>query len=75
MLISIGYIELDFTFALPDNVLQNEEFALSRFCTIHVTVIFARRKNIFRYMDDFSKPKFVNPKFLCSTKYAIVLIN
>ena len=37
----IRYIEVDFTFGLPDYVPYIEEFVISRFHSIHVTVILA----------------------------------
>ena len=48
----IGYIEVDFSFALPDFVLYIEEFDISRFAiywavySIHFTITFAGTGNI-----------------------------
>ena len=39
--IVIRYIEVDFTFGLPDYVRYIEEFVISRFYSIHFTVTFA----------------------------------
>jgi len=39
--IVIRYIEVDFTFGLPDYVHYIEEFVLSRFYSIHFTVTLA----------------------------------
>ena len=50
--IVIGYIEVGFSFALPDFVLYIEEFDISRFAiywavySIHFTVTLARTRNI-----------------------------
>ena len=46
----IRYIEVDFTFVLPNHVCYNEEFVTSRFvntrfCSIRFTMILARLKN------------------------------
>ena len=50
--IVICYIEVDFTFGLPDYVRYIEEFAISRFVTlrfysIHFTVTLAGRRMLF----------------------------
>ena len=39
--IVIHYIEVDFTFGLPDYVRYIEEFVISRFYSIHFTVTLA----------------------------------
>ena len=39
--IVIRYIEVDFTFGLPDYVRYIEEFVISRFYSIHFTVTLA----------------------------------
>ena len=49
----IGYIGVDFTFGLLDCVRFNEDFVISRFCSIHFTVTLAGLKNIVRYTEDF----------------------
>ena len=49
----IRYIRLDFTFGLRYCVRYNEDFVISRFCSIHFTVTFAGLKNIVRYTADF----------------------
>ena len=53
--IVIRYIEVDFTFGLPDYVRYIEEFVISRFYSIHFTVSLAGTKNIVRYIEDFVK--------------------
>ena len=50
---SIRYIGVDFTFGLLDCVRYNEDFVVSRFCSIHFTVTLAGLKNIVRYTEDF----------------------
>ena len=40
--IVIRYIEVDFTFGLPDYVRYIEKFVISRFYSIHFTVTLAR---------------------------------
>jgi len=55
----IRYIEVHFTFGLPDCVRYNEDFVISRFvisrsCSIHFTVTLAGLKNIVRYTEDFA---------------------
>ena len=49
----IRYIGVDFTFGLLDCVRYNEDFVISRFCSIHFTVTLAELKNIVRYTEDF----------------------
>ena len=44
--IVIRYIEVDFTFRLPDYVRYIEEFVISRFYSIHFTVTLAGTTNI-----------------------------
>ena len=51
--IVIRYIEVDFTFGLPDYVRYIEEFVISRFYSIHFTVTLAGTQNIVRYIEDF----------------------
>ena len=53
--IVIRYIEVDFTFGLPDYVRYIEDFVMSRFYSIHFTVTLARALNIVRYIVDFVK--------------------
>ena len=53
--IVIRYIEVDFTFGLPDYVRYSEEFVISRFYSIHFTVALAGKENIVRYIEDFVK--------------------
>ena len=58
--IVIRYIEVDFTFRLPDYVRYIEEFVISRFVisrfySIHFTVTLAGTKNVVRYIEDFVK--------------------
>ena len=58
--IVIRYIEVDFTFRLPENVRYIEEFVissfgLSRFYSIHFTVTLAGTQNIVHYIEDFVK--------------------
>ena len=58
--IVIRYIEVDLTFGLPDYVRYIEEFVISRFVisrfySIHFTVILAGLKKIVRYIEDFVK--------------------
>ena len=58
--IVIRYIEVDFTFGLPDYVRYIEEFVIlrfviSRFYSLHFTVTFAGTLNIVRYIEDFVK--------------------
>ena len=49
----IRYIGVDFTFGLLDCVRCNEDFVVSRFCSIHFTVTLAGLKKIVRYTEDF----------------------
>ena len=49
----IRYIGVYFTFGPLDCVRYNEEFVISRFCSIHFTVTLAGLKNIVRYTEDF----------------------
>ena len=58
MLSFIRYIELFFTFGLLDCVRYKEgflisRFVISRFCSIHFTVILVGLKRIVRYIEDF----------------------
>jgi len=53
--IVIRYIEVDFTFGLPDYVRYIEEFVISRFYSINFTVTLAGTLNIVRYIEDFVK--------------------
>ena len=58
MLTFIGYIEVNFTFALVGCVRYNEDFVKSRFvksrfCYIHFIVILPGLKKIVRYTEDF----------------------
>ena len=64
--IVIRYIEVYFTFGLPDYVRYIEEFVISRFYSIHFTVILAGTWSIVRYIEDFVKERFVKSKFHCS---------
>ena len=66
----IRYIEVYFTFGLPDYVRYIEEFAISRFvisrfCSIHFTVILAGAYIFVRYIEDFVKWRFVKSRFHC----------
>ena len=49
----IRYIGVDFTFGVLDCVRYNEDFVISRFCSIYLTVTLAGLKNIVRYIEDF----------------------
>ena len=49
------YIEVDFTFGLPDYVRYIEEFVISRFYSIHFTVTLVGTENLVRYIEDFVK--------------------
>ena len=49
----IRYIEVYFTFGLLDCVRYNEDFVISRSCSIHFTVILAGLKTIVRYTENF----------------------
>ena len=53
--IAIRYIEVYFTFGLPDYVCYIEEFVISRFYSIHFTVILAGTWSIARYIKDLVK--------------------
>ena len=53
--IVIRYIEVDFTFGLPDYVHYIEEFVISRFYSMHFTITLAGTKDIVRYIEDFVK--------------------
>ena len=53
--IVIRYIEVDFTFGLPDYVRCIEEFVISRFYSMHFTITLAGTKDIVRYIEDFVK--------------------
>ena len=61
--IVIRYIEVDFTFGVPDYVCYIEEFVIlrftiSRFYFIYFTVTLARTQNIIHYIKDFVKSRF-----------------
>ena len=68
MLTLLRYIEVDFTFGLPDYVRYIEEFVIarfviarfviSRFYSKHFKVTLAGPKNIVRYIEDFVKSRF-----------------
>ena len=49
----IRYIRVDFTFGLVDCVRYNEDFVISRFCSIQFTATLAGLKNIVRYNKNF----------------------
>ena len=49
----IGCTGVDFTFGLLDCVRYNEDFVISRFCSIHFTVTLGGLKNIVRHTEDF----------------------
>ena len=49
----IRYIEVHFTFGLLDCAHYNEDFVISRFCSIHFTLTLAGLMNIVRYTEDF----------------------
>ena len=51
--IVILYIEVDFTFGLPDYVRYIEELVISRFYSIHFTLTLAGTCDIVRYIEDF----------------------
>ena len=58
MLTFIRYIEVFSTFGLLNSVRYKEDFVISRFvisrfCSIHFTVILAGLKKIVRYIEDF----------------------
>ena len=53
--IVIHYIEVDFTFGLPDYVRYIEEYVISRFYSMHFTITLAGTKDIVRYIEDFVK--------------------
>ena len=58
MLTFIRYYEVYFTFGLVDCVRYEEDFVtsrfvISRFCSIHFTVILTGLKRIVRYTEDF----------------------
>ena len=59
--VDIRYIEVDFTFGLPDYVRCIEEFVISRFvkisrfCSIHFTVTLVGTLSVVRYIQDFVK--------------------
>ena len=53
--IVIRYIEIDFTFGLPDYVRYIEEYVISRFYSMHFTITLAGTKDIVRYIEDFVK--------------------
>ena len=55
----IRYIGVDLTFGLLDCVRYNEDFVISRFCSIHFTVTLAGLKNIVRYTEDVVIYRFV----------------
>ena len=67
----IRYIGADFTFGLLDCVRYNENFVISRFCSVHFTVTLAGLKNIVRYTEDFVIQRFVKSRFHC----IILIIN
>ena len=69
----ICYIGVDFTFALLDCVRYNEDFVISRLCSIHFTVTLAGLQNIVRYTEDFVKWRFVKSRFHC-TKLLLLLL-
>ena len=47
------YMGVDYTVGLLHCVRYNEDFVISRFCSIHFTVAVAGLKNIVRYTEDF----------------------
>ena len=49
----IHYIEVDFTFGVPDYVRYIEEFVILRFYSIHFTVILAGTLNLVCFIEDF----------------------
>ena len=51
----ICHIRINFSFELLDCVRYNEDFVISRFCSIHFTVTLAGLKNIVFYTKDFVK--------------------
>ena len=49
----IRYIGVHFTFGILDCVRYNEDFVISRFCSIHFTVTLTGLKSIVRYTEVF----------------------
>ena len=64
MLTFLRYIGVYFMFGLLDCVRYNEDFVISRFCSIHCTVTLAGLKNIVRY-EDFVIWSFVKSRLCC----------
>ena len=56
--IVIRYIEVNFTFGLPDYVCYVKEFVISRFYSIHFTVTLAGTSYIVRDIEGFVKSRF-----------------
>ena len=53
--IVIRYLEIYFIFGLPDYVRYIEEFTISRFYSVHFTVILAGMQIFVHYIEDFVK--------------------
>ena len=66
LLTLIRYNEEYFTIMLPDYVPYNEEFVISRICSIYITVTLAGLQNIFSYIEDFFKWRFDKSRFYCN---------
>ena len=65
MLAFVRYIEVHFTFELLDCDRYNEDFVISRFCSIHFTATFAGLTSIVRYTKDFVIQRFTKSRFHC----------
>ena len=64
MLTFICYIKVHFTFGLLDYTLYNEDFVMSRFCSIDFTVTLAGLKNIKHLMYGAEGNSFFFPRVL-----------
>ena len=71
MLAFIRYIEVHFTFGLLDCARCNEDFVISRFCSIHFTVTLAGLKSIVRYTEDFVILTLVRSRFRSSNEISL----
>ena len=65
LLTFLGFVEVYVTFGLLDCFLYNEDFVLSRFCSIQFTVTLAGLKNFVRYTEDLVIKRFVKSRFHC----------
>ena len=63
MMTFLRYNGVYFMFGLLDRVCYNEDFIISRFCSIHFTVTLAGLKNNVCYTEDFVIWRFIKSRF------------